>query len=96
MAFGPERRRPEAERLLEAAPDATSDEIADAISLAHSIENRAYELTEPCWGSGAILPDPQFKRLSREAAAHLADEFPFLPKKTITRLIGQAHYFHSK
>lgn len=43
-----------------------------------------------------MLPGPQFRRLSRQAAALLADEFPLLPKKTVTRLIGQTHYFHSK
>jgi hypothetical protein len=96
VTFGPERRRPEDLRLREAVPGAAPDDVAEAIRQAHDIERRAYELTEPCWGGGAMLPDPEFKRLTGEATARLADEFPFLPKRAVPHLVSQAHYFHSR
>jgi hypothetical protein len=96
MAFGPERRRPEQERLQEAVPNASVQAVADALAEAHTVEHRAYEVTEACWNGGAMLPSGEFKRLTKEAERTLSREFPDLPQKTIARLINQAHYFHSK
>ena len=96
MAFGPERGRPEQERLEEVAPGRSAAERADALQQARAIERRAYELVDPCWNAAGMLPQPEFKRLSREAKLALLAEHPFLPEKTVSRLVSQAHYFHSK
>ncbi len=95
LPWGPQRMRPEALRLQEAEPAATPNDIAEAIRQVHTIEKRAYELTEPWWSEGAPGPTHEFAEVSREAAAVLADEFPFLPEGTITLLVSRAHYVHS-
>ena len=95
MAFGPQRGRPPADRLAEIAREATTTEIEAAIELAHAIEARAWQLTEPSWNEGGFVAHSA-KEVNRRARLALADEYPFLPPKTISRLLSQAHYFHSK
>lgn len=82
LQWGPERSVPELERLRISEPDATDDELTEALGLAQRVLSRA-EALAPRVKMGSVLGT----QIPRE-------EFPWITDDLAARAIQQGMFFH--
>jgi len=82
LTWGPERMIPELERLREKQPDATEQELKEALEIGHQVLSYAEKL------AGGI------KANQVNGERKLLEKYPWVTKSQSSHVITQAMYYH--
>ena len=93
LQFGPDRRRPENERLRERLPAVNEADRAAVLATAHEVETRAYDLI-PGRLERTRLSAEESRAAFEAAVTTLGEEFPVLSDDLLRRVLNQANYWH--